>query len=412
MEEVKKTSKQIMNEMTRDVYVRAAEAKKAGKPVCWATGIAPQELMTTMEIDTVYPENFGAAMGAKHLSGPLIEVAEEQGYSNDICSYARNNFGYVDVKHVDDPVNLPMPDMLLCCGNSCNTVIKWYENLAKEMNIPMLFLDTPYNYMDEGASEHQIRFMEEQVYYMISQLEEITGRKFDYDRFKEVMEISMQTGEWWLKAIGVAKHKPSPISGFDLFNYMGIMVCDRGRPEARDLFKQWYEESMEKVARGEGPWKDQEEKYRILWDGIACWPQLNLTYRTLKKYGINMVASNYPRLWMITYDSPTIASMVRAYSENVGANREIPFELNAYLKDTETYHLDGLIYHSNRSCKPMDFKQYAIRKVVIEKTGLPSVIFDGDQTDPRVFSEAQFETRLQALVELMEKRKEGRKEDE
>ncbi len=75
--------------------------------------------------------------------------------------------------HVDDPVNLPMPDMVLCCSNTCNTVIKWYENLGKQLNIPVLFLDTPYNYCNsaskygEGATEHQVEFMVDQFSYCI-----------------------------------------------------------------------------------------------------------------------------------------------------------------------------------------------------------------------------------------------------
>lgn len=36
---------------------------------------------------------------------------------------------------------------------------------------------------------------------------------------------------------------------------------------------------------------------------------------------------------------------------------------------------------------------------------VPSVVFDGDQTDPRIFSQAQYETRIQALVEMMEENK-------
>ena len=64
----------------------------------------------------------------------------------------------------------------------------------------------------------------------------------------------METGEAWMRAISVSKYTPSPICGFDMFNYMGVMVCDRGTEAARDLFNLWYEESMEKVAKGEGPW--------------------------------------------------------------------------------------------------------------------------------------------------------------
>ena len=41
----------------------------------------------------------------------------------------------------------------------------------------------------------------------------------------------------------------------------------------------------------------------------------------------------------------------------------------------------------------------------LEKTGIPTVAFDGDQSDPRCFSEAQYETRIDALTEIMEQRK-------
>lgn len=405
----------VLNKLLANVYDRAFQAKKDGGLVCWATGVAPQEIMTTMGIATVYPENFGAAMGAKKLSGGFIEKAEAKGYSIDVCSYARTHFGYVENGPIEGPINLPDPDMVLVCSNTCNTVIKWYENLGKELNVPILFLDTPYNYCNgeskygSGATGHQVEFMVDQFKDMIAQLETITGRKFDYDRFTEVMKISMETAQWWLKNIALAKHKPSPINGFDFFNYMGVMVCERGTVEGRDLLKQWYEENVEKINAGLGPWKDQEEKYRVMWDGIACWPQLALTGKTLKRFGINMVCSSYPMLWNISYTEPTLEAMARVYSENLVPNREIDYDYNACLDMIKEYHLDGIIHHSNRSCKPMDFKTYEIRRRLGAETGVASIIFDGDQTDPRVFSEAQFETRVQALVEIMEKNQEGRK---
>ena len=56
----------------------------------------------------------------------------------------------------------------------------------------------------------------------------------------------------------------------------------------------------------------------------------------------------------------------------------------------------------------MDFRQLEIQRQVAERTGVASVMFDGDQTDPSTFSMAQFETRIQSLVELVEaKRKEA-----
>jgi benzoyl-CoA reductase/2-hydroxyglutaryl-CoA dehydratase subunit BcrC/BadD/HgdB len=45
---------------------------------------------------------------------------------------------------------------------------------------------------------------------------------------------------------------------------------------------------------------------------------------------------------------------------------------------------------------------------VAEATGKPYISFDGDQADFRNYSEAQFETRIEAFVELMRKNKEGK----
>ena len=47
-----------------------------------------------------------------------------------------------------------------------------------------------------------------------------------------------------------------------------------------------------------------------------------------------------------------------------------------------------------------------IADLVKKETGTPFVNFDGDQTDPRNFSEAQFDLRMQALSEVMDSRKE------
>ena len=40
---------------------------------------------------------------------------------------------------------MPLPDFVLCCNNICNCMIKWYENIAKELDIPMIMIDIPFN---------------------------------------------------------------------------------------------------------------------------------------------------------------------------------------------------------------------------------------------------------------------------
>ncbi len=401
-EQKKLTSKELLNQLVAKHYDDALTAKAEGRPVVWATSISPQELLETMDLTVVYPENHAAAIGARKGSMEFISYSEGKGYSSDLCSYARVNMGYVDLKDAEAQ-NIPQPDLILCCNNICNTVIKWYENIAKELHIPMILFDTPYSY-EYQISEESIQYMRRQFDYAIRQLEELTKKRFDYDRLSEVMEVSNSTCRWWKKSTELAMHKLSPLSGFDMFNYMAMVVCMRGNKDGETLFRLWYEELEERMKQNLGPWNNAEEKYRIMWDGIACWPHLATTFKTLKKYGVNMVASTYPDSWNIRYEKNDLDALVRAYASHY-ANRSIAYSVDNIAKIAEDYSLDGIIFHSNRSCKLMDFKQYEIQRQVQQRTGVPAVFFDGDQTDPRVFSDAQYETRIQALVELMEKNK-------
>lgn len=407
MEESRITSKQMLNDLMEKHYNNALEAKKEGRPVVWATSISPQELLETMDLTVVYPENHAAAIGARKEAMRFIEHSEGIGYSSDICSYARVNMGYIDIQE-SKAQNIPMPDMIFCCSNICNTVIKWYENIARKLNIPIIMFDMPFNHTYD-AIEQAVTYMRGQIEEAIIRLEDFTGRRFDYDRFSEVMKLSNETATWWKKATEWAKVKPSPLNGFDMFNYMAPIVCMRGSKEGHELFKLWYEELEERVAQGLGPWSSQEERYRILWDGIACWPHLATTFKTLKKYGVNVVTSTYPDSWYKIYETNDLDGMARAYTGNY-VNRNLDYGGDNMVRLVREYQLDGVVFHSNRSCKLMDFRTYEIQRRITEQTGCPSVLFDGDQTDPRVFSEAQYETRIQALVEMMEKNKEMMRE--
>lgn len=401
----KMSSKEMLGKIISKHYEDALEAKKSGEIVAWATSIAPQELLETMDIKVVYPENHAAVIGARKDAQTFLDDAEKNGYSMDLCSYARVNIGYANIRE-SVAGNIPLPDFIFCCNNICNTVIKWYENLARELRIPMILFDMPFNHTYDVPA-YSVKYMRGQIEHAIKQLEGITGKKFDRDRFKEIMKISAQTATWWKKATDLAAARPSPFNGFDLFNYMAVIVCMRGKQEGLDLFKTWAQELQGKIDRGEGPWKDQEERYRIMWDGIACWPHLSDTSKILKKNGINMVTSTYPGSWTILYDDNDLDAMARAYSSNY-ANRCLDYGVDNIVQIVNDFSLDGIIYHSNRSCKLMDFRQYEVQRQVGERTGVVSVMFDGDQTDPRAFSLAQYETRIQALVEMMEQRKKER----
>ena len=145
----------------------------------------------------------------------------------------------------------------------------------------------------------------------------------------------------------------------------------------------------------------------IMMEGIPCWPYIGYKMKTLAKYGVNMTGSVYPHAWALQYEVNDLDGMARAYSmmfNNVNIETMVDYRVNSLVDG----NCHGALYHMNRSCKLMSFVQYEMQRKVAERTGLPYSGFDGDQADPRNFTDAQFETRVQGLVEVMEERKNQR----
>jgi benzoyl-CoA reductase/2-hydroxyglutaryl-CoA dehydratase subunit BcrC/BadD/HgdB len=394
-------AKYLLRDILNQHYQNAWDAKNRGEKVGWCASNFPQEICETLGVPVVYPENQAAAISAKGGGLAMCEHSEQNGYSNDICAYARISLAYMDLKQCEQ-LNMPQPDFMLCCNNICNQMIKWYENIAKELNIPMILIDIPYNTEFE-TSEDRVKYIRAQFDEAISQLEKITGKTFSQERFEEVMRISQESSKAWLRATEYTKYDPSPLNGFDLFNHMAVAVCARGKQESVDAFQLLEKEYAQAAKDGTSTYRG-EQKYRILFEGIACWPYLRHKLTTLMQYNINMVGTVYAEAFGVIYNN--VDEMMKAYSYVPNA---ISFEraLNMRVKAVNKNNCDGAVIHTNRSCKLWSGFMYELDRRLREETGIPTVTFDGDQADPRNFSEAQYDTRVQGLFEVMEANKMG-----
>ena len=280
-------------------------------------------------------------------------------------------------------------------------LLKWYENLAVELDIPCIVIDVPFNHT-MPIPEYAKEYIADEFRNAISQLEVICGRPFDWKKFQEVKAQTQRSVYQWNRIADFTKYKPSPLNGFDLFNYMALIVAARSLDYSEITFKAFADELEENLKAGIYAFKGAE-KTRIQWEGIAVWPHLGHTFKTLKNMGTIMTGSAYPAIWDLTYDAndESLHSMAEAYTRTY-INTCLSNKAAVLMDIMEHGKVDGVVYHLNRSCKLMSFLNVETAEVIKEKNGLPYVSFDGDQTDPRVYSPAQYETRVQALVEMME----------
>jgi benzoyl-CoA reductase/2-hydroxyglutaryl-CoA dehydratase subunit BcrC/BadD/HgdB len=174
----------------------------------------------------------------------------------------------------------------------------------------------------------------------------------------------------------------------------------RGTPEALEYYRLLLEELRQKV--NEGAAAVGAEKYRLLWNGIPVWFALRPMLQLMSRHGANLVCSTYTSAWVLEFDPDNLlGSMAEAYTA-ILINQSLGLKLDNLEKLLREYGLDGIIHHSNRSCKPYCFGLYDLsRRLQAGSHPVPEMIFDGDQTDPRHFSWAQFETRFQSFMETL-----------
>ena len=400
----KKEAKLMLREVVAKVYEEAFEAKARGELVGWSASKFPAEICETLGLHVVYPENQAAGIAARHGGQRLCEAAEAMGYDNDICGYCRISLAYAaGVEAEERP--MPQPDFVLCCNNICNCMTKWYENIARMKNIPLIMFDVPYNNTPE-VSQDTVDYMKGQFYDAIQQLEAISGKKWDEQRFAEVCRNANRSAKAWLKACSYCSVKPSPLAGFDLFNHMADIVTARCRVETAEGFEQLAEEYEASVKEGRSTWH-YDENYRIMFEGIPCWPELKKLFTPLKSKGINTTAVVYAPAFGFVYDD--LDGLMRAYCK---APNSVCLETGVEWRETlcRENQVDGALVHYNRSCKPWSGYMPEMERRFRRDLQIPVVSFDGDQADPRNYSDEQYQTRVEGLFEEMEMAK-GRGEE-
>jgi benzoyl-CoA reductase/2-hydroxyglutaryl-CoA dehydratase subunit BcrC/BadD/HgdB len=88
-------------------------------------------------------------------------------------------------------------------------------------------------------------------------------------------------------------------------------------------------------------------------------------------------------------------------------NQSVAHKIDKLCGLISLYQADGLVIHSNRSCKPDALGALDLQRAVERRCGIPVLILEGDHTDSRAVSDAAVQTRIEAYIEALEQKKYG-----
>jgi benzoyl-CoA reductase/2-hydroxyglutaryl-CoA dehydratase subunit BcrC/BadD/HgdB len=397
----------LMKNLMADHFLSLDKAKKEGtQKVAWCTSVGPAELLHAMGFQVYYPENHGALLGATRMATDFIPVANAIGYSPDICSYLTSDVGAYLKKTT--PLtkaygieSIPQADVLVYNTNQCRDVQDWFSFYAREWNVPLIGVHTHRNV--GSVEEYHIADLVEQMKAMIPTLEQVSGNKFDIDRLREVVGLSLECTKLWRRVLEYGAIKPAPITFFDATIHMAPAVVLRGLPEAVNYYKTLIKELDERV-------KDKieavpGERHRVYWDGMPIWGKLRDLSELFLSLKTNIIASTYCNSWIFEAFDPAepFESMAKAYTELFIVRDESYKE--AYMDQwIKNFQIDGIIYHDARTCPNNSNSRYSMPQRMSERLTLPTLVINGDLNDLRCYSEEQAKTNIEAFIEQLDEK--------
>jgi benzoyl-CoA reductase/2-hydroxyglutaryl-CoA dehydratase subunit BcrC/BadD/HgdB len=394
-----------MREVMAEYFTELDEAARMGsEKIAWCTSVGPAELLRSFGFLVYFPENHGALLGASRMAADLIPAATAAGYSPEICSYLTSDVGsYLSnttpLTRAFGMEAVPKADVLVYNTNQCRDVQDWLGFYEREWGVPKLGIQTPRSVSDLSGAI--VDGLIEQHKALIPHLEEISGRKFDIDRLREVMASSYRCTLLWRKVLRLAEHRPSPITFFDGTIHMGPAVVLRGDERAERYYEVLVTELEERIAEGVGAVDD--EKLRFYWEGMPVWGKLRDHAEQFAGDRVCVVASTYCNSWIfeaLECEDP-FEGMARAYTELFIVRSE-DFKQSYMEGMVRDYAIDGIIFHDAKTCPNNSNNRYGLPLRLREQIGTPFVVIDGDLNDLRLYSEEQARTQFEALVEQLQ----------
>ncbi len=414
----------------------------------------PCELVYALGLTPMFPEGIAVYVACTSCSAVFAELAEQRGVPDSFCSYHKTMIGMVESGVLPKPL-LVANTTLACDANQVS-----FRRVADFTGAPHLVIDVPHD-PDEDA----VAYVADQLHGLAHTLEELSHRRLDESRLREVMAISRRTRAYlrtYLNGRGNVT-LPTTCTG-ELCNFIATH-CLLGHPaseryartlveiETAQLEKQMRQRQAERQAAGRKSEASKAEASRaeagervprIFWiHTLPNWQHamtevfdcaqacelvgtdvcLGSLYgaaadsRLGASFGQTSEDFSAARLSAEHIDDPADVAgfMERMFLEDADAD---PYDLMARRIVYNLANGNGRrrIYASREAALhakadgvvvfchwgcKQTLGLSALAKEVFEEAGLPTLVLDGDGCDGRSVSDGQMVTRVNAFLEQL-----------
>jgi benzoyl-CoA reductase subunit B len=374
-----------MNRLLHNVAIyleRMVDSLDRGAPFVWYNLGFNSELVYAL--GDAFPltiESLGVLhnlLGNTHVSLDFIDTAEASGVPSDCCSADKLAVGAIRKGLYPEPA---------CCvgiNTPCDAQVMGTQVMAELSGKPFFLIDVPYYH-----NEETIRHVAAQLKELVSFLEEHTGRRLDYDRLKEVCELSNTMTETIWEWLEWRRHVPLAQSSKLVAFTLVLQILFTGSEQGIDIAQGLLREARERTQRAE---RFFEERVRAVWYQDPVWTDLQIYDWFERELGLTVpidVFGYYAHEGLI--DTSTPESMLYGLARKLvnchPMARQFRGSIDVYIRDFmhlhETWKADCGIFAGHIACKHA-WGGIGLFKEACRKAGIPLLIFEFDMFDPRV----------------------------
>ena len=401
-------------------YEDLTRAHATGEPAAYVFVMGSlAELLRTFDLHIVFPEINSLQTAVKKVADGYLSEAEDRGFSPDVCGYVKADYA-LQLRGGEHPRGRIPPPAIAVLTNACNTYIKWAEIWERMYGTRMFTLDVPgsrsasHGAGDPGGLDRDRRYVEHQIRELIDVLEDVTKRRFDIDRLREVLRLTNAMGTSYRRVLELNTGRPAVFDAvLEATMYLGVANALRGTEAGAYYFADLVEELEARRRAGIGALGDAEERHRLIFVGVPCYPIFSRFHQMFSSWGGAFVSSSY--LWFASggmdldfeYDlDRPIESLADGVLRSVRrATDALIFQDRLLIQAIDAFGADGVVYHPVKSCRTVSTGLADSRRVILNERDVLALYIESDMMDKRVVSEAQLKNRIDAFFEGLDSRK-------
>lgn len=389
--------------------VRARVA--AGAPLALVNANSPQEVLRAMDIPFVVNQWWASIVAAKQQSGRYFGLLEAHDYPSDVEAYSAQGLAAAfDGDDADAPWGgLPRPAFVQAVLGTDATP-RIFDHWAREtgadlflferscesrLEFPIDWWDSLHRRWEDTLESERLDLMSEELRALIARLESISDRRFDADRFAQILDLVNEQEDYYRQTRDlIANAHPVPVSISDTMPATMVPQWHRGTVWARDAAKAFYEEVTQRHSAGETACAD--ERLRLMWIGRGMWSDMGFYQRWEESHGAVFVWSMYLALAADGYirriepGADPLRSLAARFV-TMGDELRMPTWAGAWhVKEAQSHAVDGAVALS-------DADPFVLR--ALRRAGIPVLSLDLDNYNQESSDAADVDRRIVEFLE-------------